>query len=125
MTHYTHKKTVRSDKLDQWVKAFSVLKKKCVKELKSLTDTKQKTDCVLAMIKAMEKHLMGKHKSRVRWYSLVEDAGQWKKMDAYMHGLIRASFRQAGVPQPDGLMLPSVHAQVHAIKLKGVVRNAG
>jgi hypothetical protein len=117
MIHYPDRKMIDPEKLEQWIKPFMAIKKNCMLQLAGCS-TKQEMETVLKdMLKKTEKHIQGKQGSRIRWYALCEDSGQWKIMDKYIHGMIRSCLRKANFHEEiRSWELPSVHAKICSLK---------
>jgi hypothetical protein len=116
MRHYPDRKTIQAEKLEQWIKPFAGIKKECIKSLLECQNENEKIGVLKLMLKKMEKHIQGKYGNRIRWYSLCEDNGQWKKMDRFVHGMIMACIRKAKIKNAESFAFPSVHANILSIK---------
>lgn len=117
MIHYPDRKIVDPEKLEQWIKPFTAIKKNCMAQLAGCNTKEEKETVLKKMLKKTEKHIQGKQGSRIRWYALCEDSGQWKTMDKYIHGLIRSCLRKANFHEEiRSWELPSVHAKICSLK---------
>lgn len=116
MTHYPDKKTINPEKIEQWMKPIYSIQKEIIGQLVIADTDEQKVILLKKLVKRIDKYILGKKKSRIKWYSLVSDNGQWKRMDSLIHGLIRSCIRKSGVASDHEIALPSVHAHIQAIK---------
>ena len=116
MNHFPDRKSISPDKQEQWIRPFLGIKRNCIKQLSACTTEEEKTAVLKHLLKQTEKHMHGNKRSRIRWYSLFEDTGQWKKMDQMIHGFLRACFRKANVGDMPTWKFPSLHAKIHSIK---------
>jgi RNA-directed DNA polymerase len=114
--HFPGKKFIHPDKIEQWTRPFSSIQKECVLKLSNCQTEEEKWLTIKAFIKSVDAFINGKNGSRIRWYSLIEDEGQWKKMDRYIHGLIRSCLRKAKISESKIGNLPSIHAKIYSIK---------
>jgi hypothetical protein len=114
--HLPGKKLIHPDKLEQWIRPFSSIQKECVLKLSRCQSEEEKLLTIKALIKNVDAFINGKNGSRIRWYSLIEDEGQWKKMDRHIHGLIRSCLRKAKINESKIGNLPSIHAKIYSIK---------
>jgi hypothetical protein len=114
--HLPGKKLIHPDKLEQWTRPFSSIHRECVLNLSNCNSDEDKWTAIKSLIKNIDKFIDGKNGSRIRWYSLIEDEGQWKNMDRYIHGLIRSCLRKAKISELKIGNLPSIHAKINSFK---------
>jgi hypothetical protein len=116
MQHEPNRKKIANEKFEQWIKPFTSIKRECVAQLANCRSVDEKNAAIHTLLKNIKKHIQGKYGNRIRWYSLCEDKGQWKKMDQYIHGIIRSCIRKAKINEVESFTFPSIHAKIHSIK---------
>lgn len=115
MKHFDSKKEVNPDKIKNWLKPFSRLKREAIVAIAE-AEGEDKRLLLNRYIKKIEKQINGKYANRIRWYSLGEDHGQWKYADKLIHEMIRSVCRVAGIEISTIKKLPSVHASITKYK---------
>ena len=116
MMHYSGYKWIHPDKLEQWSKPFKGIQRDSISKLLKCESQREKEKVIRELIKTIEKYMHGKQGSRVRWYAFIEDRGQWKNMDKFIHGIIRSCIRLSGIDPAQVPALPSIHAKINAVK---------
>jgi retron-type reverse transcriptase len=116
LQHYPDRKTIHSDRLSQFIKPMKSIQKSYLIQL-DLTDSKQnKIALIRKLLVEIERFISGQNNYRIRWYSLCEDYGQWKKIDKQIHYLIRGCIRKAGLSENEINQLPSLHSKIISYK---------
>jgi hypothetical protein len=116
LLHYPGRRYIHSDKLIRAVRPISFLQKECMQSIDLGPDLIAKSESIRRFIKQIDKYTTGQRKIRLKWYSLVEDSGQWKLMDKYIHGLIYSCIRKARAQADSFGSLPSIHAKILSYK---------
>jgi hypothetical protein len=116
LVHFPGKRLIHPDKLIRTVRPISFLQKECLQRICASQNEIDKIESINTFLKQIDKYITGHKKVRLKWYSLVEDSGQWKLMDKYIHGLIYSCIRKAGVDSGSFGQLPSIHAKVLSYK---------
>ena len=116
LLHFPGKRYIHPDKLIRAVRPIASLQKECMRSIEQSKNSKDKSKSINDLIKQIDKYITGQKKIRLKWYSLVEDSGQWKSMDKYIHGLIYSCIRKAKVQSDSFGSLPSIHAKILSYK---------
>ena len=116
LLHFPGKRYIHPDKLIRAVRPIASLQKECMRSIEQAKNSKDKSKSINDLIKQIDKYITGQKKIRLKWYSLVEDSGQWKSMDKYIHGLIYSCIRKAKVQSDSFGSLPSIHAKILSYK---------
>jgi hypothetical protein len=116
LVHYPGTKFINPEKITQTFKPITSIQKACAIKLQQCVDQNQRVEVVSELIREIDKFILGRNKVRLRWYSLCQDAGQWKQIDKFIHGKIRSCIRKAGLDEQDLPSLPSVHAKIISFK---------
>lgn len=116
LVHFPGKRLIHPDKLIRTVRPISFLQKECLQRICASQNEIEKIESINTLLRQIDKYITGHKKVRLKWYSLVEDSGQWKLMDKYIHGLIYSCIRKAGVDSESFGQLPSIHAKVLSYK---------
>lgn len=116
LLHYPGRRYIHPDKLIRAVRPIRFIQKECMQNIGLLADSSAKSESIRKLIKQIDKYTTGNRKIRLRWYSLVEDNGQWKLMDKYIHALIYACIRKANVNADSFGSMPSMHSKILSYK---------
>lgn len=116
LLHFPEKRYIHPDKLIRAVRPLAIMQKECLQSIERATGMNDKSESIIKFIKQIDKYMTGQKKIRLKWYSLVEDSGQWKLMDKYIHGLIYSCIRKAKVRSDSFRALPSIHAKILSYK---------
>jgi hypothetical protein len=116
LLHFPRKRYIHPDKLIRAVRPIHFLQKECMRSIELGQNLGEKSESVKNLINQIDKYITGQRKIRLKWYSLVEDTGQWKLMDKYIHGLIYSCIRKAKVQTDSFGSLPSIHAKILSYK---------
>lgn len=116
LIHYPEKKLIHPDKLIRAVRPIRFLQKECLQRICDSQNETEKNESINTLISKVDKYTTGNKKVRLKWYSLIDDNGQWKLMDKYIHGLIYSCIRKAGLDSKTFGQLPSIHAKILSYK---------
>ena len=116
LVHYPEKKLIHPDKLIRAVRPIGFFQKECLQRICASQNETEKIESIKTLISQIDKYTTGTKKVRLKWYSLIEDNGQWKLMDKYNHGLIYSCIRKAGIDSATFGKLPSIHAKILSYK---------
>jgi hypothetical protein len=116
LLHYPGRRYIHPDKLIRAVRPIRFIQKECMQNIGLVADSSAKSESIRKLIKQIDKYTTGNRKIRLRWYSLVEDNGQWKLMDKYIHALIYACIRKANVNADSFGSMPSMHSKILSYK---------
>lgn len=116
MVHFPESKQIHAEKLEQWSKPFKGIQKECIAKLLMCQSESDKRTVIQDFLKNIERYMRGKKGSRLRWYALIKDHGQWKSMDKFIHGIIRSCMRMANLDAAEFGPLPSIHAKIQAVR---------
>ena len=116
LLHFPGRRYIHPDKLIRAVRPINFLQKECMQSIELGQNLGEKSESVKRLIKQIDRYTTGQRKIRLKWYSLVEDNGQWKLMDKYIHGLIYSCIRKAGAQADSFGSLPSIHAKILSYK---------
>jgi retron-type reverse transcriptase len=120
LVHYPDKKLIHPEKLIRTARTISFLQKECLQVICNSNNEREKIEAINKFIREADKFITGNKKVRLKWYSLVDDNGQWKLMDKYIHGLINSCIRKVGLDKNIFGQLPSIHAKILSYKkIKG------
>ena len=98
------------------VRPIRFLQKECLQRICDSQNETEKNESINTLISKVDKYTTGNKKVRLKWYSLIDDNGQWKLMDKYIHGLIYSCIRKAGLDSKTFGQLPSIHAKILSYK---------
>jgi RNA-directed DNA polymerase len=114
--HCSGKRFIHPDKLKRALRPINLMRNECMQSIQIAQNENEKKAAIDRMIKQVDNYTSGHRKVRLKWYSLVEDRGQWKIMDKYIHGLIRSCLRKVGFDLETFNQLPSIHAKILSYK---------
>ncbi len=112
MVHYPTEIVAEADRAGRWVRKFAYIRKKAVAALRSASTQEEKQEVLRAFHRRIRDEVKGRTSSRPSWYALAKDEGKWRELDSSLHAMIRSVHRMAGVAEPSGRRLPSVHRAI-------------
>lgn len=116
LIHFPMKRYIHPEKLNRAIRPVGLMQKACIQKIVNSQNEFEKVAIINSFIKQVSNHVVGRKNVRLKWYSLVEDDGQWKLMDKQIHGLIFACIRKAGLNKTYFENLPSIHSKVCSYK---------
>lgn len=116
LIHFPTKRYIHPVKLNRAIKPIGFMQKVCLQKIVNSQNEIEKVAIINNFIKQVSNHIVGRKNVRLKWYSLVEDKGQWKLMDKQIHSLICACIRKAGFNKTNFEILPSIHSKVCSYK---------
>lgn len=120
LIHFPGCRRIHSDKLIKSMKPLRGLQKACLYKVTTNQSELRQSEAIKDFICQVDKYICGSKKVRLKWYSLIEDEGQWRLMDKYIHGLIYSCIRKANLDYDLFQPLPSIHSKIISYrKVKG------
>lgn len=116
LIHLPGCRRIHTEKLVKAMKPIKGLQKACHHKVMLSQSQAAKMEAINEFIRQVDKYIVGSKKIRLKWYSLIEDVGQWKLMDRYIHGLIYSCIRKAHLDKDTIQQLPSVHSKIISYK---------
>jgi len=116
LIHFKENIHVDRQRLERWLRRFETIRRRAAENFRACLDDGARESVLNQFHREIRDEINGRTSSRPAWYTLSEDAGEWKEMDRAIHAMIRSFHRQAGVQPPSSRQLPSIHRALLARK---------
>lgn len=120
LVHFKGSIMANTDKYDQWKRGFVRLIHDFRKDLNCRNNI-SKIEIKKLLFSNTQSYIEGEKSRRLYWFSLIEDVGQWKKFDSFIHGQLKFFLKYYKLEIENTDALPSI--QLSLLRLKNRMKS--